>query len=300
MNTTRLLAAPAIIDRRATVVALAHEVFGLEAGTTLSIIAREYWAPLGHRFLVHRGLKTPPPADLAIPHVPLTHLPPRYAALSSRYPRAINGAVADVSKRRIATDLVTADDSYTGAVMVKTDLNHAGVAERLLRRRKRGLRARLLTAMERRLPPHWFGRLPQGRYMVFERKTDVPDWVWRSRGLVVQPLHVERRGDLYALHQWYFLGSHECVSTFLSRDPVVKLSSVVERLPLHQDVPEAIRRRRAGLKFDYGKFDYVVSNGVPILLDANNTPNEGLGEQKNPRVLAICKALAGGLAEFLP
>ncbi|HEX6119682.1 MAG TPA: hypothetical protein VFZ03_09550 [Dongiaceae bacterium] len=299
MNDTGRLAAPAIIDRRATIVALAHKVFGLEAGTTLSIIAREYWAPLGHRFLVHRGLKTPPPADLAIPHVPLTHLPPRYAALSSRYPRAINGAVTDVSKRRIATDLVTADDSYAGAVMVKTDFNHGGVAERLLRRKRRDLRTRLLAAIQRRLPPHWSGRPPLDRYTAFERKSDVPDWVWHSRGLVVQPFHAERRGDLYALHQWYFLGSHECVSTFLSREPVVKLSSVVERLPLHRDVPDAIRRRRADLKFDYGKFDYVISNGVPVLLDANNTPNEGLGEQKNPRVLAICKALAGGLAEFL-
>jgi hypothetical protein len=299
MNESRAPAAPAIIDRRATIVALAHKAFGLEAGTTLSIIAREYWAPLGHRFLVHRGLKTPPPGDLAIPHVPLTHLPPRYAALTARYPRTINGAVTDVSKRRIVTDLVTADDSYIGAVMVKTDLNHAGAAERLLRRRRRGLVASLLATMQRRLPPHWFGRLPYDKYMMFERKSDVPAWVWRSRGLVVQPFHVERRGDLFALHQWYFLGSHECVSTFLSHDPVVKLASVVERLPLHQDVPEAIRRRRAELKFDYGKFDYVISNGVPILLDANNTPNEGISEQRNPRVLAICQALAGGLGEFL-
>ncbi|MEZ5832877.1 MAG: hypothetical protein R3D05_17015 [Dongiaceae bacterium] len=299
MDDTWLLAAPAIIDRRATVVALAHKVFGLESGTTLSIIAREYWAPLGYRFLAHRGLKPPPPGDLAIPHVPLTHLPPRYAALTARYPRVINGAVTNVSKRRIATDLLTADDSYSGAVIVKTDLNHAGIAERHVRRTRRSVLARLAAAMERRLPRHWFGCLPQDKYLVFDRKCDVPDWVWRSRGLVVQPLHVERRGDLFAVHQWYFFGSHECVSTMLANSPIVKLASVVDRLPLYWDVPDAIRRRRAELKFDYGKLDYIISDGVPVLLDANNTPNEGLEDRRHPRTMAICAALAGGLSEFL-
>ena len=55
-----------------------------------------------------------------------------------------------------------------------------------------------------------------------------PAWVWRARGLVVQPLYVERRGDLFAMNQWYFLGDHECVSTLLSRSPVVKIANVAE------------------------------------------------------------------------
>jgi hypothetical protein len=292
-------AAPRIVGRCATILVLAHRAFGLEDGTTLSIVAREYWEPAGHRVLVHRGPGASPSADVAILHVPLTHLPPRYAEVAARHPRTLNGAVSDVSKRHIATDLVTEDDAYEGAVMVKTDLNHGGAAERRLRRAEGGMMGRLLAAAAWRLPPHWFGRLPGNRYPLFASKRQVPRWVWRSRGLVVQPFHTERRGELYALHQWYFLGSRDCVSTFLSREPRVKLANVVERLPLHQDVPEAIRRRRAELKFDYGKFDYVISNGVPVLLDANNTPNEGLAECKNPRVLAICEALAGGIADFL-
>ncbi|HET6619529.1 MAG TPA: hypothetical protein VFG64_06280 [Dongiaceae bacterium] len=290
---------PRIVDRRATIVVLAHEAFGLETGATLSTLAAEHWMPAGHRFLVHQGPAAPPPADLAVVHVPLTRLPPSYSDLLARYPRTINASVTDVSKRRIATDLVTEDEAHEGPVIVKTDLNHGGAAERRLRRLEGGVAKRLLAAVERHLPPRWTGRLPGDRYLMFGNKREVPHWIWRSPGLIVQPFHVERRGDLYALHQWYFLGGHECVSTFLSRDPVVKLANVVERLPLHQDVPEAIRRRRAELKFDYGKFDYVVSNGVPILLDANPTPTGRADDQKTPRVLAICSALAGGLAEFL-
>jgi hypothetical protein len=292
------LVAPVIIDRRAAVVVLAHALFGLEDCTTISIVAREHWAAQGFRILVHRGPTAPPPADLAILHVPLTHVPQPYADLAARYGRTINGAVTDVSKRTIATDLLSEEDLYDGPVMVKTDLNHVGVAERRLRQETRGWRARLMTAIEGRLPRHWFGCLPDNQYVVFAAKHEVPRWVWRWRGLVVQPLHIERRGNLFALHQWYFLGGQDCVSTFLSRDPVVKLSNVVERLPLHKEVPDAIRRRRAELKFDYGKFDYVIADGVPVLFDANNTPNEGQGGQIHPRVLAICAALAGGLADF--
>lgn len=300
MNESQGPAAPTIIDRRAIVVVLAYEAFGFAPGRTLEIIAREYWEPAGHRILVHHGREAPPSADLAILHVPLTRVPAEYADLPKRYPRTINGAVADISKRTVATDLLTEGDSYDGAVIVKTDLNHGGAAERRVRRAERGLPGRMLWAIERRLPAHWFGRLRGNRYPIFASKRDVPRWVWRSRDLVVQPFHTERRGDLYVLHQWYFLGSQERVSTYLSPDPLVKDASVTERLPLHRDVPESIRRRRAELKFDYGKFDYVISNGVPVLLDANPTPNEGPEERTNPRVLAICAALAGGLAEFLP
>lgn len=292
-------AAPTIVDRRPAIAILAHTLFGLDDNTTISIIARRHWSGQGCRILVHRGTKTPPPADLAILHVPLTRVRQRYADLALQYPRMINGAVLDTSKRRIATDLLSEADPYDGPVMVKTDLNHGGVAERRVRREARGWRKRIMWAIECRLPPHWFGCLPDDRYIPFAAKRDVPRWVWRSRGLVVQPLHVERRGDLFALHQWYFLGSRECVSTFLARDPVVKLSTVVERLPLHTDVPDAIRRRREQLGFDYGKFDYVIADGTPILLDANNTPNEGDGGQDHPRVQAICAALAGGLADFV-
>jgi hypothetical protein len=299
MNNIRLLAAPAIIDRRAAIAILTHARQGLRPGTTIARIADEHWSRDGHRTVIHRGLGTPPPADVAIQHVDLTRVPRDYLDLASHYPRTINGAVADISKRRISSDLLSEDDDFAGPVMVKTDLNHAGMPERVLRRSLPRLCARLLGLLETRLPCSWFGHLPGDQYLVFERKDAVPRWVWRSKGLVVQPLHVERRGNLFAMHQWYFLGDRDCVSTFLSHAPVVKLATVVERLPLHTDVPDALRRRRAELKFDYGKFDYVAPDGQPILLDANRTPDEGPEFPTNLRVAAICAALAGGLATFL-
>lgn len=293
------LATPRPIDRRATIAILTHALQGIRPGTTLARIANEHWAPSGHRIVIHRGLEPPPQADVAIQHVDLTKVPKSYLALAQHYPRTINGAVADISKRHISTDMLSEQDSYRGAVIVKTDLNHAGMPERLLRQEMPGARGSLLRMLERLAPCTWFGCLPNDRYVVFDHKDAVPRWVWRARGLVVQPLRIERRGDLFALHQWYFLGDHGYVSTMLSREPVVKLATMAEFLPLHRNVPEAIRRRREELRFDFGKFDYIISNGEPILLDANRTPDEGPEQPTNPRVFAICEALAGGLSHFL-
>ena len=292
-------ASPRPIDRTVTIAVVTHALQELRAGTTIARIANEHWKPAGHRIIVQRGLDRLPPADIAIQHVDLTKVPPPYLALDRVYPRVINGAVGDISKRAISTDLLAEDDDHRGPVMVKTDLNHAGLPERMLRQEMRGLRGVLLRLAERALPADWFGNMPGDQYRVFDSMERVPRWVWRARHLVVQPLHVERRGNLYAMHQWYFLGDRDCVSTFLASTPVVKLSTVVERLPLHTEVPDEMRRRRTALKFDYGKFDYVVADGKPILLDANRTPDEGPEFPTIPRVHDICAALAGGLSSFL-
>lgn len=293
------LPAPRPIDRRIAIAILTHADIGYDSGTTLARIAAEHWAPTGHRILPHIGLGTPPPADVAILHIGYSVTPGPYLELAARYPRTVNAGVATTLKRHVCTDLVGADDAYDGPVIVKTDLNHAGKAETRQRWRNAGALGRLWLRLERQLPPRWFGRLKGNKYPVLERKNDVPDWVWRSPHLVVQPLHTERRGEFYAMHQWYFFGDRDCVSTFLGRRPVVKLANVAQRLPLHCEVPEALRRRRAELKFGYGKFDYVIENGEPVLFDANSTPHEGQDFPTPPRVKAICAALAEGLHSYI-
>ncbi|HNC46927.1 MAG TPA: hypothetical protein PLU80_22335, partial [Acidobacteriota bacterium] len=51
--------------------------------------------------------------------------------------------------------------------------------------------------------------------------------------------------------------------------PIVNANSRSER-EIVEPHPDMIALRHR-LKFDYGKFDYVIHNGQPVLLDANKT-----------------------------
>jgi hypothetical protein len=271
-----------------TLAILTHAEQGLDPGYFLAAIAEQVWRPAGWTVLVHQGLRPPPPAEIALLHVDLTRVPPAYAALARHYPRRLNAGVLDIAKRRVADGLVAPGDGYDGPVIVKTDLNHGGLPERRLRR---GLLARLVE----RLPGRWSGRLPAGAYRVYARRALVPAWVWRRPELVVQRFLVERHGPHYALHQWFFLGEASVVSTLLADQPLVKWQNRVGSLPLHDDVPVEIRRRRVELGFDYGKFDYVVQDGRAWLLDANTTPHLGASPPWSERQLAVLRRLGGGL-----
>lgn len=79
-----------------------------------------------------------------------------------------------------------------------------------------------------------------------------------------------------------------------SPDPVVKFRGVMERTD--DPVPDELRRVRARMGFDYGKFDYGIVDGEVVLYDVNRTP----GAAADPRVhVATVDALAPGLDDFL-
>lgn len=270
---------------------LTHARQGLNEDYFLAAIARAFWEPAGHSVVVHAGTSTPPPADLAFLHIDLTLVPEAYRSLPASFPRTVNGSVFDISKRRIADGLVHPGDDYDGPVVVKTDLNHSGVRERALRQAE----GRWLSGLRDRLPPRWRGQPPGGSYCVYDRPRLVPGWVWRSPHLVVQQLFTERRGGDYVIHQWFFLGEAGIVSSMTGSEPLLKWVNHTALLPLHDEVPDEIRRRRVELGFDYGKFDYVVQDGRGRLLDANATPHRGTTGPLTERQLTVMRCLAGGL-----
>jgi hypothetical protein len=281
----------------ASVAILTHQQQGLSPKSHLGYILRDSWTPQARRVTLHQGLKAPPAADLAFLHIDLTRTPEPYRQLGQVYPRCVNLAVTDIGKRRISRNLLGPEDDYDGPVLVKTELNHAGVPERRLARANAGRWRRLAEQIRHRLPPAWTGCLREDRYLLIDRRSAVPDWVWRAPGLVVERFFVERRGELYAMHMWYFLGDRDQVATSLATAPLVKGENTVQRLPPHQDVPDSLRQRRRELGFDYGKFDFVMVDGEAVLLDANRTPHasrDGLSE----RGQAICRHLAPGIDWF--
>jgi len=281
------------MSRAGTIAILTHLRQGLDPDYFLARCKRFWWEREGRRVLVQQGTRNPPEADVAILHVDLTVVPPEYLALARRYERCINAGVADVGKRRISRHLVGPDDDYAGAVVVKHDLNHGGASERRLRLAEGGPLLRLREAALRWLPRAWHGRAGSD-YQLFERKAQVPDWVWRRADLVVERFFAQRDGEGYAINQWFFLGPRGVVSTLVGPEPLVKWTPTIQRKPLHSHVPESLWQRRRELAMDFGKLDFVMQDGEAVLLDANPTPHVGTTEVKE-RSLWICGVLAAGV-----
>jgi hypothetical protein len=230
-------------------------------------------------------------ADVAILHVDATRRSPAYDALLEQYPLVINGRVRDISKRRISEHLLPRTSTFGGPVIVKTDANCFDQPDARLRQSE-GSVARLCSHVADRLRPIERKIRRNSSYPIYASARDVPWAVWWNRRLVVERFLPERQDDLYCLRTWVFFGTCEKVSRSFSTNPVVKRANTI-RSEFIADVPEAIREARRRLGFDYGKFDFVLHQGQPVLLDTNSTP--GCSGRPSPRLDAIADELAAGL-----
>jgi len=267
----------------------------------------EDWRQSGIEIKLLYGPQARADADLAVLHVDLTVIPTEYMDHVSRYPRAINASVRDISKRRISSHLLRRGDRHDGPVIVKTDRNALGGREwhfakrGLLRPRPRDLVGnytdfakeayRIAKRWRRHGSPRAFRDYP-----VFGSTGDVPEAVWGDPEFVVERFLPERQGEYYCVRTWLFLGDRERHAIFFSRSPIVKSTNVVdfERL---SEVPEDLQRLRKDLKFDFGKFDYAMVEGRVVLYDANRTP--AIGAFPRERYVPIAQSLAGGIKAFL-
>jgi len=241
-------------------------------------------------------------ADVIINHVDLTTTPKAYRAYLRRYPVAINGSLLDISKDRFSNNLLAPGDAYQGKVIVKTKINAGGRRElvlaaqssfagRVAYRRARGLTSGRRASLGSRT--HYFDG---GRYPVFDSIQDVPPGVWRYKRLVVEKLLTEREGDYFVLRAWYFLGSRSFNVRLLSVEPVVKGPDIVAREVLADTVPMEVRRVREALGADYGRIDYAIVDGVPVVYDINRTPSTTPGAREQYRTeLAY---IARGIDDF--
>jgi hypothetical protein len=263
------------VDRRRIVV-IFHEQQNtafVESHYAVCHLAR-FWRESGHDVVYAFGAARMVPADLAILHVDLSVVPDAYLRLAERYPVAINGGVADIRKSAISANLLRRGDAYSGRVIVKSDLNFAGLPERFaagtagrvvsrVRRliaRRRGARAGI---------PHF--ETPSD-YRIYDRLADVPDACF-APGIAVEKFVPEMDGAHYCLRIFQFLGDRTSCVRITAADPIVKTDHKLSREPI--DPHPAIVALRASLRFDFGKFDYVERDGEAILLDANKTPGHG-------------------------
>jgi len=218
------------------------------------------WQEMGHRVQVSRGLPRSADADIVVQHADLSVLPPDYVEFAKQFPAGVNRNAIDLRKRVVSRHLVASGDSWTGPVIVKSDLNSGGTQERIY-----NWKALTLNRPSPCPSPHLFTSYP-----IYASQAEVPDSVWADPSLVVERFLPERDEKGYWVRFWIFLGDVERCNRICGPDPVVKGANMITIEPI--PVPEVLRAERERLGFDYGKFDFVDHEGEIVLLDANRTP----------------------------
>ena len=254
------------------------------------------WRDAGHHVTSLFGVRTFEPADVVVVHVDLSVVPPEYLEFARRYRVVVNGGIADVRKSAFSRNLLRRGDAYDGPVIVKSNLNYAGIPERLLGR------SRLAMSVD-----HVVSRVPAVRtrrglrfgtpadYRVYESVRDVPAAAFASEEIVVEKFLPERENGLYCLRLFHCLGDRWTCVVNRSADPIVRAENKVSRAEIdpHPDILEL----RKTLALDYGKIDYVVRDGRAVVFDVNKTPGHGATIQ--PHATERFRRLAAGLSSFL-
>jgi hypothetical protein len=259
-------------------------------------VLAEAWRQMG---IDTRLMNVPGPqvdADAAFLHINMTKIPNESLDRARRFSVVVNARATDISKRVVSRRLVQPGDGYAGAVMIKTDNNCGGLPERAGRYDPPIVGA-VRRAWDRFAPWQATGFFGYGNYPILASPTEVPRSVWSDPRLVVEQFTPERHGDAFAVRSWTFLGEREINRLTLGPVPVVKRGNGT-RTTDAGEVPEEVRAARERLGLDYGKIDYVVVDGVPIVLDANLTPTFGAASASTIRPLA--DRLAAGIERWLP
>ncbi|MDX2221077.1 MAG: hypothetical protein SF172_18830 [Burkholderiales bacterium] len=270
----------------ATIVLIEHALQRQTGTDYMAHLLARFWREQGHKVYLQCGTDNPPPADLAVLHVDLTTVPQAYVEMASRYPRTINLGVTDISKRGFrGDDVLTRDSSWPGRVIVKTNANFGGRIDQYLRdcQLKLGLAADIADAPV------------LDEYPVYPTLQAVPSQYWMSPHYVVEKFTPEQDARGNYMRVWVFLGDRERSMRYRSAADVIKSANFIDGEPVA--VPDELRAWRERLKFDFGKFDYVMHEGRCVLLDVNRTP--GAPPVRMPGVVEAYRAVAAGVEGFL-
>jgi len=261
----------------------AHDAFLLRTYLLQSLFG--YWHQAGHKISIVRGIEDVS-GDLAIQHVDCSVIPADYARLAARFSRVINRIPQDIRKRAISRLLVRPGDGWDGPVIIKSDLNFSVVAEAV---------QNFVASARQVAPPHPPPPAHED-YPIFPHVSAVPPAIWQDPDRVVERFVPEKDERGYWLWTWVFFGDRGRCNRHCSLSPIVKADNTIHREPA--TVPVEIEEERRRLGFDYGKFDFVVHRGRPILLDANRTP--GGSTTLTEEYARGAAELAKGLDAFLP
>lgn len=278
-------------------IALVHEGYGSagEGGYLVNLL-RPIWESWGCRVLETGAQTEWPEADGAFMHVDLSLVPASYTEQAGRYAFQWNAGVHDISKAATCEGLVRPGDGFHGPVMVKTNLNHAGVPERnrIIRRNNR-----LRNSWRGRFWPGWLGKhleeepslIGKDNYRIYGSVEEVPPAQRENKEWVLQQFCSEPLDGGFALREYYFLGQANYVRTEVGSGPCFTSGRMVREST--GPVPEELLALRRRLGLDYGKIDFVIRGGRPFVFDVNKTV--GIRSPDSPSALNVARSLAWGL-----
>jgi hypothetical protein len=222
------------------------------------------------------------PANAAFVHIDQSIVSPEARALALRYPLSVNAYATDIRKSRYVDGLLGKNDSYDGRVIVKSNLNYAGMPERAAARQYGSFSQRLINRIGNRLKRHSeYAIQSKADYRIYPKLSDVPDHYFRD-DYVVQKFMPETDGDKNILREFIFFGGLYYQNIERSTNLIITEDEHVSCEPFNPHPRLLATRRKLGL--DYGKIDFTLINGEPFIFDANKTL--GLGEFGDSELLA--------------
>lgn len=278
---------------------------GAQKNYFIEIVA-DYWLRSGHEVVFINGLHSNVSADVALLHVNLSVVPEEYIQYSRQFPIVLNQKVTDIRKRAISQNLLERNTGYGGPVLVKTDLNCAGLPEyRLLQWSlphwksfrghcnslyRNGRKLLIKLRMLENLPD---SSMKKSRYResfrILNNRECVPSHIWSDTDWVIEKYLPETEESLFVIRNAYFLGHKMIGFKHLDSDPVVKEG---EQKGEVIEINRAVIHYRSQIGLDYGKIDYVEYNGEPVILDVTKTMGGAFGRE-------TAEILAPGLNDYL-
>lgn len=275
---------------------ITHEIDNFRGSSYLLNLMCDVWQGRGTGIAVIKGApRDLPDADLAILHTDITKPGKDYDRVIDHYPLVINGRVRDISKNVFSDLVVERGSSHDGPVIVKTNANFGGMREREEKFRGGDHQADIeIQRPWRRV--EWLDEYP-----TFRSVREVPQGVWRNDKLVVEKFLTEQNeSGEYLLRVWVFMGDQEVYYQCVSDEPVIKSHNTKRREFLNpQDLPGALRETRKNLGFDFGKFDFSISDGDAVLYDINRTPGARRNVADHSDISDRIRMLSTGLDYFV-
>lgn len=258
----------------------------------------ENWRRQGIDVRIVRGPRPCSDADVLVPHLDCSYTSDEYWEVIRCHPRAVNARVRDIRKRAISEHLLGEGEAWDGPVIIKTNNNSGGYMDL----RFGGAKAPSLwdEILKRAAWHPWIAPRSLGwtrtltKYPIFKHPSEVPRGAWRNPHLVVEKFFVPDRDDRgdHVLYLWIVMGDRGIGRSLHSSDPYVKSAS--SRLESCVAPPPQIAALQKKFGLDYGKIDYIMHRGEPILLDINRTPAV-TGDAFSEEYVRQCGPLSDGV-----